>query len=202
MFEEKIAHLYDFLLFPFIHPIRKKLLSIADNYKYLKILDVCCGTGNQLKYLKSKGFDAIGIDLSDKMMSVAAKGAVPVKCFKENAEEMSFEPESFDMTTTTFALHEKTTESALAVLHEMLRVTKKGGHLILIDFNIDQSVPSLSRKACTFIESLAGGEHYENYKNYCNTGGIDSLINQINVKEIERHESDFEAVTIRILEKL
>jgi ubiquinone/menaquinone biosynthesis C-methylase UbiE len=202
MSEEKIAHIYDFLLFPFIHPVRKKLLYIVDKHQYTKILDVCCGTGNQLKYLKSKGYDAIGIDLSDKMMSVAARGSNPVKCLKQNAEDLSFDSDYFDMTTTTFALHEKTTESALAVLSEMLRVTRKGGHIILIDFNIDEDVPSFARKACTFIESLAGGEHYENYKNYCNSGGIDSLIDQIDVKELERLETDFNAVTIRILEKL
>ena len=199
MSEEKIADIYDFLLYPFINPIRKKILYLAEKYKYKSILDVCCGTGNQLKLLKSKGFNVSGIDLSDNMLKVAEKGVNAVKCFKEDAEAMSFKSKSFDMVMTTFALHEKTAESALKVLREMIRITKENGHIILVDFNINDSVPYIARKGCTLIESLAGGEHYENYKNYCLNGGLDYLLNNLKLIEVERIEADLKAVAIRVL---
>lgn len=201
MTEDSIAHIYDFILYPFITPIRKIILRFVEKYKYKKILDVCCGTGNQLKLLKSKGFDVYGVDLSDAMLRVAGKGLHAVNCSKEDAEAMSFENNSFDLVMTTFALHDKTTQSALSILKEMMRITKIEGHIIIVDFNIEDSVPVISRKVCTFIESLAGGEHYLNYKNYCKNGGIDYLINNLKLIGIERASTDKRAVTIRVLKK-
>ena len=201
MSEESIADINDFILYPFINPIRKIILGLAEKYQYKEILDVCCGTGNQLKLLKAGGFNVSGIDLSDTMLKVAGKGNNGVKCLKEDAEAMSFKDNSFDMVMTTFALHDKTTQAALSILNEMIRITKPDGHIIAADFNLADSVPVIAKKACTFIEYLAGGEHYENYKNYCRMGGLDFLLNNTKLIEIERAAVDLKAVTIIVLSK-
>jgi ubiquinone/menaquinone biosynthesis C-methylase UbiE len=38
-----------------------------------KVLDVACGTGHDTNYLTKKGFDCLGIDLSEKMINIAQK---------------------------------------------------------------------------------------------------------------------------------
>lgn len=114
---------------------------------------------------------------------------------------MSFENNSFDLVMTTFALHDKTTQLALSILTEMIRITKVENHIILVDFNLEGNVPVIARKACTFIESLAGKEHYLNYKNYCKHGGLDYLLKNLNLTEIERAATNMKAVTIRVLKK-
>lgn len=49
-----------------------------------KVLDVACGPGHDTDYLTKKGFDCVGIDLSEKMISLAQKN------FKGKYEVMDF----------------------------------------------------------------------------------------------------------------
>lgn len=43
----------------------------AGRYERGKILDVACGTGNVTLPLVQKGYDLIGVDLSEEMLTVA-----------------------------------------------------------------------------------------------------------------------------------
>lgn len=43
------ASFYDFILYPVLHPIRKKEVEVAKRLKPASIIDICCGTGDQLK---------------------------------------------------------------------------------------------------------------------------------------------------------
>ena len=85
------AKFYDPLLFPFIRPIRNKVIALVKRYNYKSILDVCCGTGDQLKLLKQHGFESEGIDLSDAMLSVAGKGEHKADCMHQDATHMHYE---------------------------------------------------------------------------------------------------------------
>ncbi|MGM0648488.1 MAG: class I SAM-dependent methyltransferase, partial [Bacteroidota bacterium] len=58
------APLYDVLLQPFIHKMRLKTATIANSLKVNTAIDLCCGTGHQLKYLRKAGIDAEGVDLN------------------------------------------------------------------------------------------------------------------------------------------
>jgi len=199
--EYKNAQLYDIILFPFLRPIRKTIISIAKEFQYKTILDLCCGTGNQLIQLQKQGFHGTGVDLSDDMLKVAHEKSKNISFIKGNAEDLSFKDNSFDMVMTTLALHEKSRDSALKILDQMRRVIKKDGHLIIVDFNLERTVPQLSRKLVTKIESMTDDEHYGHYKNYCTSGGLDSLIDLKSLIEVRKIEVLFKAVTIRILTK-
>jgi demethylmenaquinone methyltransferase/2-methoxy-6-polyprenyl-1,4-benzoquinol methylase len=76
---QQSAKYYDAVLSPFIRTIRRRVLQLIKKYRYRSILDVCCGTGDQLKLLKQHGFEAEGIDLSDAMLEVAGRGTVKPK---------------------------------------------------------------------------------------------------------------------------
>ena len=137
--EYKSAKYYDKFLHLFVRRIRKRVLQIVKKNRYEKILDVCCGTGNQLKILKKHGIDGTGIDLSKAMLEIAESGKIKANCFEQDAENINFSNESFDMTMTTFALHEKSNSSAKLILNEMIRLTSKNGHLIIVDFSINRN---------------------------------------------------------------
>ncbi len=200
--EYKSAKYYDKFLHLFVWRIRKKILQIVIFNKYKTILDVCCGTGNQLKLLKKHGIEGSGVDLSKAMLEIAESGNIKVNCYEQDAEKINFSNESFDMTMTTFALHEKSNSSAKKILNEMIRLTKINGHLIIVDFSIDDKTSFLSRKGINFIESRASSDHYKHYKEYVADNGLNALLNGLPLKEIENHYFALNSVVLKVLQKI
>ncbi len=197
-YDKKTAKIYDSILFLFIHPLRRKIRKIIQNNNFNNILDVCCGTGNQLKYLKKKGIEATGIDLSPDMLEVAKSARV--NCFEQNAEGMNFDNDSYDLVMTSFALHEKSHESAAMIIKEMLRVCKPGGHILLADYSLPRYKFDPSRKVVNYIEYIAGEEHYGFYKAYLHSGGLDHLVEPHKLREVQRWKSLMGNVEIRLLQ--
>ncbi len=181
------ARFYDTILSPFITPIRRRVISLVQKYRYRAILDVCCGTGDQLKLLKKHGFDAEGVDISDAMLSVARKGEHSAHCIHEDATEMHYGDAKFDLVMTAFALHEKDHTTARKIVEEMYRVTAEGGSMLIVDYEISEKTSSFAKALITLIEWFAGGEHYQNFKAYKQKGGLPTLLTGIPVTEIERH---------------
>ena len=138
MAEYSIAPLYDLLLWPFVHSLRLKILRHCLRMQYSSILDVCCGTGNQLKMLKKHGLKVSGVDLSPDMLQISQRGKYAPDCRFEDASLMSFPDSSFEAAMTTFALHEKESHIARAIIQEMIRVVQPGGRILLIDFHFTQ----------------------------------------------------------------
>ena len=181
------ARFYDALLSPFITPIRKRVLTLVRKYRYRSILDVCCGTGDQLKLLRQHGFEGEGVDLSDAMLAVARQGAAPANCIREDATQMHHGDRTFDLVMTAFALHEKEHTTARKIVEEMYRVTAEGGDMLIVDYEISPETSRFARMMITFIERIAGGEHYQNFKAYNHRGGLPALLSGISVTEVERH---------------
>jgi ubiquinone/menaquinone biosynthesis C-methylase UbiE len=122
-----IAPLYDVLLYPFVRNIRRDILKTAIRLQPEKVIDVCCGTGDQLKRLKRYGIDAVGIDLSQAMIDISQKGNHTPRCFLQDATAMTFNANSFDLAMISFALHETGWENAHTILSEIYRVLKQDG---------------------------------------------------------------------------
>jgi len=78
------------------------VIALVKQYRYRSILDVCCGTGDQLKLLKEHGFDSEGIDLSEAMLSVAGQGRHNINCIRQDATQMHYEDARFDLVMTVF----------------------------------------------------------------------------------------------------
>ena len=181
------AKIYDPILFPFIRPIRNKIISLVKKSQYKSILDVCCGTGDQLKLLKEQGFEGEGIDLSPAMLNIAEKGEHAADCIEQDATKMQYENAKFDLVMTAFSLHEKSHESARKIIEEMVRVTSKGGDILIVDYELSDKTSVLSKALIYFIEWVAGGEHYRNFKSYIKKGGLPELLSGITLREVERH---------------
>jgi demethylmenaquinone methyltransferase/2-methoxy-6-polyprenyl-1,4-benzoquinol methylase len=178
MNEYKFAPVYDLILSPYITKVRRKVLNISQEYKFRSILDVCCGTGNQVKLLCKNGFDATGVDLNEDMLRQSGKGFITPPCKKQDAANMDIADNSFDMSTTTLSLHETEPGIAKKIVKEMVRVTKPGGYLILIDYEISGRTSRFSHRLVTLVESLVGGDHYRNFKKYIQNGGLSNIISE------------------------
>jgi len=101
----------------------------------LKILDVGCGTGELSLLLAGMGYQITGIDLSNKMLSVARSKATASQLKAQfvtgDAESLNFDDESFDALINRHLLW--TLPHPDSALREWKRVLTKEGRVIIID---------------------------------------------------------------------
>jgi len=195
------AKFYDRLLYPFIRSIRLRVVRVVKKYKYKTILDVCCGTGDQLKLLQAHGIDGEGIDISDAMLSIATKGEIKANCKHQDAAKMHYEDTKFELVMTAFALHEKDPDTARKIVEEMVRVTAKDGDILIVDYELSEKTSTLSKTLIYFIEWLAGGEHYKNFRSYIKKGGLPDLLSGITLTEVERHYFGQQGIVLLLLRR-
>jgi SAM-dependent methyltransferase len=98
-----------------------------------RVLDVGCGTGRFIDALPA-GYDATGIDVSEGMLSRARlKG---IEAVQAGADSIPFDDGEFDLVTTFAVLHHLIEpELVRAALHEMARVARPGGAVLVWDHN-------------------------------------------------------------------
>ena len=157
-----ISKLYDLLLFPFLNKIRKLTARIILQLNPNNVIDICCGTGNQLKFLTNSGINLMGIDNSNQMLK-AAKG---INCDIQDARNIQFSKNSFDLALIQLALHEKPVEDQKQIIDEAYRIINNSGHLLIVDYEISKDTKVHARRIINSIEFLAGKEHYRNFKEF------------------------------------
>lgn len=168
------AHVYDFLLFPFLHNIRKRTAKIVAELNPKSLIDICCGTGNQLKYLNQTNIKLTGIDLSEQMI----KQSKNIKCYVQDARKIEFPENTFDLAIIQLALHEKPYEDQIKIIDETHRIIKPNGNLLIVDYEISKQTNLSSKFIIYFIEYIAGKDHFKNFiqfhKNNCTENIIDT----------------------------
>ncbi len=191
------AGIYDFLLFPALHQIRVKTAEVVSQLNPEQIIDLCCGTGNQLKYLKRKGFENIeGVDISHSMLKQTRKSSAKINCTHGDATKLNFPDNSFEAALISFALHEKPKETAESIVKEAVRITRREGHLLAVDYAFDSSVSPFIKTMVRIVERFAGKDHYLYFKKYLKYGGLDSLFR--NMELLEEHRFHSGATRLRI----
>jgi SAM-dependent methyltransferase len=91
-----------------------------------RVLDVACGTGVVARCAGRFTESVVGVDLSDDMLSVAAKMAPAIKWQKGDAQQLPFDDGTFDVVFSQFAL--MFFSDQIAALKEMRRV---GGRVVV-----------------------------------------------------------------------
>ena len=197
-----IAKIYDPVLYLALKPIRIAVMNVLLKYKEKSILDLCCGTGNQLKLLSRNGFkDLHCLDISNPMLEIARKNDSRIKIYNEDATKTNFENESFDIAIISFALHEKDRGTQESFINEAHRLIKKDGFILVVDYNFDNKTPKLVKIGISIIERIAGKEHYNNFKGYIRNKGLLSLINKDKFKLIKAHKRLFSGVVMSMYQK-
>ena len=195
------APLYDLFINPFLKNLRKKILDIIIKLNPERIIDVCCGTGYQVKLLNRYGFSAVGIDLSSEMLAVSKRGKWKAPCFKQDATAIDYPDESFDLVLITMALHEKDPVSRQKIVAEMDRILQPHGHLMVADYWLSSGASWFAKKAIRFIERLAGGKHYQNFRNYEESGGLKQIISATELTHIRDYFFGNGTIILRIFQK-
>jgi len=177
---------YSIFFDPLLKEIRLFTLDFAEVKKGDRVLDVCCGTGDQAFYYAKKGANVTGIDLSQRMIAFALsekqkRGLSDIDFKVADATALPFGDHIFDIASISLALHEIESSKRDAVISEMKRVVKNEGSLIFIDFK----VPFVSNTASYLIkaaEYLAGKNNRESLKSYIEEGGLPILLGRNKLK--------------------
>ncbi|MDD2805324.1 MAG: class I SAM-dependent methyltransferase [Elusimicrobiales bacterium] len=101
-------------------------------------LDACCGTGDfclALRRTFGPSLHLTGADLSEAMLSSAAKRAPELTFVRAEAKELPFPDAAFDLVTISFATRNLNLdrEKLLAALREFRRVLKPGGVFLNVE---------------------------------------------------------------------
>jgi len=173
------ACLYDFLLSRPLRPIRLNILSFIKAHNHRRILDICCGTGEQLRLLSQHDHDLTGIDASAGMLKQARKkSSESITYMHMDGTQIDFPPELFDCTIISFGLHEKKKENHDLLFDKGLRMVRPKGHIILCDFSqVGNSFTSklVGNILLPIIERSAGMDHFNNYQNWMRQGALEGF---------------------------
>lgn len=101
----------------------------------MKILDLCCGSGQTTQFLVNYSKQVTGLDASPRSLQRARKNVPEAHYVEAWAEDMPFEDNWFDLVHTSAAMHEMTPQQLQEILQEAHRVLKPGGYFTLIDFH-------------------------------------------------------------------
>lgn len=93
--------------------------------KQIKILDLGCGWGNNLKFLKEQGFDAYGIDFSPAALEHCK--TITKNVFPGDIKKLPFQKEMFDAVIDRCSIQHNTLENIKTIISEVQRVLKNGG---------------------------------------------------------------------------
>jgi len=172
-------------------------------YKDHSIIDLCCGTGNQLKLLGKNNFKSLHcLDISNSMLKIAMKSDFNIKYYNEDATKTSFGNNTFDIAIISFAIHEKDRETQEKFLEEAYRLIKNEGLLLIVDYDFDKKTTEIVKAFITLIERMAGKDHYNNYINYTKHNGLLSLIDEDKFELIKKNKRSFNGVTISLYRKI
>lgn len=121
--------------------LRDKVVSFVNAREGSRILDVATGTGGQAYAFAKKGYEVVGIDLSEDMLRVANK-----KNKHENLEfkvadatSIPHEDSSFDVSCISLGLHDMPLAIREKTVEEMARVTKPEGIIAIVDYALPKN---------------------------------------------------------------
>jgi len=131
----RFASVYNAIFGPILHAGREEAMRELPSKPGDEILEVGIGTGLTATLYPSD-CHVMGIDLSEPMLKEAAHhveshGRTNVSLQKMDASTLAFPDQSFDVVYAAYVI--SVVPDPVAVLKEMRRVCREGGHIILLN---------------------------------------------------------------------
>ena len=188
------AWFYNFIALP-LTCVRNKVADLIDKGDKMKILDVCTGTGTQAFAFAKRGYEVMGIDLSEEMLWVAKKKNKyeNMRFVVADAAKMPFENDYFDFACISFGLHEMPHEVRHQVLDEMRRVSRK---IIVVDYHIPKN--KLHRWLHVSFTSLYESKYYRDFAKR----NLEELLREHGLKVVTEAYGLIDFVKIFVCERL
>jgi len=157
-----LAPFYNLMTLPLVR-VREQVVDFANAGKDSTVLDVATGTGQQAFAFAKRGYDVIGVDLTESMLEIARKNNKNglVKFEAADATHLRFENNSFDVSSISFALHDMPLAIREKVLKEMVRVTKMDGVIMIVDYDLPHN--KIGRSLVYRLVTLYEGEYYKKF---------------------------------------
>lgn len=122
------------------------IATYARKNKLKTILDVGCGTGKLVKFLRNQKYDCSGCDISTEAVKKARK-INPLKSITQaGATSLPYKKNSFDLLISVSVIEHLTKKEAGLFLNEARRILKKGGEIFLVTPNFRSPIRFLKGK--------------------------------------------------------
>ncbi len=160
----------------------KKIISPGSS-----VIDVGCGTGRLAFQLEDKVSEIVGIDISQKNISIAnlnlkSNPSNRIKFIHNGIKGFSTNNgKKFDYAVITYVIHEMPPNEREEFLKNVAKISNK---IIIGDYLIPRQ-GGFWNLLNELFEFAAGGDHYRNFKDFANNGGINSLISKLNYKILD-----------------
>jgi len=113
---------------------KDRLISLAAITSTDRVLDVACGTGDILLRARQHARFAVGLDVTQKMLVLAAaKTTPPPHVVAADMQELPFPSSSFTVVTAGYGL--RNVPKIELAIEEIARVLVPHGRLLSLDFN-------------------------------------------------------------------
>jgi ubiquinone/menaquinone biosynthesis C-methylase UbiE len=98
-----------------------------------KALDFGCGAGRSTRFLKTLGFDTVGVDISESMLDIAQAHDCDGKYVLIDGQSIPFSDNSFDVVLSCFVFMTVSNKKMLSkIFSEISRVLKPGGIILFV----------------------------------------------------------------------
>jgi len=111
----------------------RRALALAAVPPGARFLDVGCGTGRWLRRYGELGFSAVGVDATIGMLQIARAHKTRAPLANGIAQSLPFPDGAFDCLSDITVVQHIPFELQSKALHEMVRVVKPGGRMILME---------------------------------------------------------------------
>jgi ubiquinone/menaquinone biosynthesis C-methylase UbiE len=179
---------YSTLVDPVLKEVRTCVAGLSGIEAGDRVLDVCCGTGEQVFHYEQKGASATGVDQEPNMIELAEKNrkrwGFNSTLRVASATELPFPDGYFDCASISLGLHEMERDERNRAVSEMKRVVKKKGVLMFIDFQVPLP-KNLFAYLIRAVEFLAGKDNRMCFRDYLAQGGLKQILkeNQLTPQE-------------------
>lgn len=181
---KNIAPRYDFLLSSAMRSLRNTICTYVKHCRARNIIDLCCGTGEQLRMLSQEDILLTGVDLSGAMLN-QARSASPdsIHYLETDASHLPLPANEYDIVIISFALHEKPAFLHKKIFQEACRLVTYQGHIIIADYaTVPTGIASwvTGKLIIPLIERFAGLDHYHNYRDWMAGGALEGFLQRQN----------------------
>jgi len=172
---------YSTIIDPILRDIRTCVIELAGVKAGDRVLDVCCGTGDQVFHYEQKGAIATGVDQNPNMIELAERNkkrhGFNSTFHIASATELPFPDGYFDCASISLALHEMEREERNRAVSEMKRVVRKEDILMFVDFQVPLPKNSIAY-LIKAVEFIAGRDNHKCFRDYLAQGGLKQILNE------------------------
>jgi demethylmenaquinone methyltransferase/2-methoxy-6-polyprenyl-1,4-benzoquinol methylase len=140
---DRIARIYDplnsLMTAGMHHAWRRRSVDLTGVGPGSRALDVATGTGDLALELAARGATVTGMDFSPAMLELARAKAPGIEFEEGDALDLRYEDGAFDAVTVGFGA--RNFADLDRGLHEMVRVTRPGGRVVVLEITAPQRPP-------------------------------------------------------------